>query len=227
MNKLIKKIFPKYRSRADLEKEIAFLQGVNTMRGGTIEANRDVIQLTSTAEMDVYGETPPLYCRWRNMKMLKDGFLRFCDDPEISCCRGEAELGLLREENVRLRAQLAVRDAEIDRLTEALEIAKRGHVDCMSAERQADGKCLGYGRGENDDEPCAQCSNCPQCTAYEPERKPINEWAALDGICVLDPDGFDRSDPYVLEREITKAEYLAGIWRCTVMSLPAAPEEGE
>jgi hypothetical protein len=122
---------------------------------------------------------------------------------------------------------IAAQQLEIDRLTEALEIAKRGHVDCMSAERQADGKCLGYGRGENDDEPCAQCSNCPQCTAYEPERKPINEWAALDGICVLDPDGFDRSDPYVLEREITKAEYLAGIWRCTVMPLPAAPEEGE
>jgi hypothetical protein len=126
-----------------------------------------------------------------------------------------------------LTRQLAEREREIERLREALEIAKRGHVDCMSAERQADGKCLGYGRGENDDEPCAQCSNCPQCTAYEPERKPINEWAALDGICVLDPDGFDRSDPYVLEREITKAEYLAGIWRCTVMPLPAAPEEGK
>ncbi len=51
--------------------------------------------------------------------MLKDGFLRFCDDPEISCCRGEAELGLLREENVRLRAQLAEREREIERLREA------------------------------------------------------------------------------------------------------------
>jgi hypothetical protein len=38
--------------------------------------------------------------------MLKDGFLRFCDDPELACCRGEAELGRLREENVRLRYEL-------------------------------------------------------------------------------------------------------------------------
>ena len=38
--------------------------------------------------------------------MLKDGFLRFCDDPEIACCRGEAELGQLRQENIRLRAEL-------------------------------------------------------------------------------------------------------------------------
>lgn len=39
--------------------------------------------------------------------MLKDGFLRFCDDPEIACCRAEAELGRLREENTQLRTQLA------------------------------------------------------------------------------------------------------------------------
>jgi hypothetical protein len=32
--------------------------------------------------------------------------LRFCDDPELACCRGEAELGRLREENVRLRYEL-------------------------------------------------------------------------------------------------------------------------
>jgi len=35
--------------------------------------------------------------------MLKDGFLRFCDDPELACCRAEAELGQLRIENARLR----------------------------------------------------------------------------------------------------------------------------
>ena len=38
--------------------------------------------------------------------MLRDGFLRFCDDPELACCRAEAELGQLRIENVRLRAEL-------------------------------------------------------------------------------------------------------------------------
>jgi hypothetical protein len=39
--------------------------------------------------------------------MLKDGFLRFCNDPELACCRAEAELGQLREENARLHAELA------------------------------------------------------------------------------------------------------------------------
>ena len=127
---------------------------------------------------------------------------------------------LLAERNVLLDKQ----DAEIVRMTEALEIEKRGHVNCMSAERQSDGKCLGYGRGENDDEPCAQCATCPQCTAYEPEMKTIQEWAKLDGIFVYDPDGFDRSDPLLWEKEITKAEYLAGIAFCTVLPLPAAPK---
>ena len=38
--------------------------------------------------------------------MLRDGFLRFCDDPEIACCRAEKELEQLRTENVRLQAEL-------------------------------------------------------------------------------------------------------------------------
>lgn len=39
--------------------------------------------------------------------MLRDGFLRFCDDPDIACCRAEAELGKLRIENDQLYAELA------------------------------------------------------------------------------------------------------------------------
>ena len=39
--------------------------------------------------------------------MLRDGFLRFCDDPELACCRAEKELEQLRTENVRLQAVLA------------------------------------------------------------------------------------------------------------------------
>ena len=42
--------------------------------------------------------------------MIKNGFLRFCDDPELACCRAERELGQLREKNVQLRSQL--QDAE-------------------------------------------------------------------------------------------------------------------
>ena len=39
--------------------------------------------------------------------MLKDGFLRFCDNPEIACCKAEKELERLRNENAALRIQLA------------------------------------------------------------------------------------------------------------------------
>lgn len=42
--------------------------------------------------------------------MLRDGFLRFCDDPELACCRAEAELGQLRAENTQLRIKLAVQE---------------------------------------------------------------------------------------------------------------------
>jgi len=35
--------------------------------------------------------------------LLRDGFLRFCDDPEISCCKAEHELDELRSEVKRLR----------------------------------------------------------------------------------------------------------------------------
>ena len=46
--------------------------------------------------------------------MLKDGFLRYCDDPDIACCRGEAELGRLRIENARRRADLERVERERD-----------------------------------------------------------------------------------------------------------------
>jgi len=39
--------------------------------------------------------------------MFRDGFLRFCDDPDLACCRAEKELEQLRTENVRLQAVLA------------------------------------------------------------------------------------------------------------------------
>lgn len=39
--------------------------------------------------------------------MLKNGFLRFCDNPEIACCKAERELEQLRAENASLRERLA------------------------------------------------------------------------------------------------------------------------
>jgi hypothetical protein len=60
------------------------------------------------------------------MKMLRDGFLRFCDDPEIACCRAEAELGQLRIENAQLRAQLA----ELQELVKAKEEGRLVELPC-------------------------------------------------------------------------------------------------
>lgn len=34
-------------------------------------------------------------------------FTRYCNDPELACCRAEKELGRLAAENATLRAQLA------------------------------------------------------------------------------------------------------------------------
>lgn len=47
----------------------------------------------------------------------------------------------------------------------------------------------------------------------------INEWAALDKIQILDPDGFDRSDPMLFERKITLNEYRRGLPFCTIAPL--------
>ena len=45
--------------------------------------------------------------------MLRDGFLRFCNDPEIACCKAERELEQLRTENASLREQLAADVAQV------------------------------------------------------------------------------------------------------------------
>jgi hypothetical protein len=36
--------------------------------------------------------------------MLRNGFTRFCDDPEIACCKAEKELEQLRAELTELKA---------------------------------------------------------------------------------------------------------------------------
>ena len=48
----------------------------------------------------------------------------------------------------------------------------------------------------------------------------LREWREifekLTGIVILDPDGFDRSDPFMWEREYTLDEFLQRAQRCTV-----------
>ena len=69
--------------------------------------------------------------------MLRDGFLRFCDNPEIACCKAERELEQLRAENASLRAQLAESQR---RERAAVEDLKRFSA-CCQCNANIDGSC--------------------------------------------------------------------------------------
>lgn len=50
---------------------------------------------------------------------------------------------------------------------ECLEAMKNyKSIVCSSAEKDSDGKCLGYGKSDIDDEPCKICKNCKKSTGY-------------------------------------------------------------
>lgn len=76
-----------------------------------------------------------------------------------------------KDKIVRLIMDNAAKDQQIATLKKQLEIPEYGYVDCMAAERQADGKCLGYARSGEDDEPCEQCRECPVNTSYEAQEQ--------------------------------------------------------
>ena len=69
--------------------------------------------------------------------MLKSGFLRFCDNPEIACCKAERELEQLRTENASLREQLAESQR---REQAAVEDLKRFSA-CCQCNANIDGSC--------------------------------------------------------------------------------------
>jgi hypothetical protein len=48
-------------------------------------------------------------------------------------------------------------------------------------------------------------------------KKTIEEWSKEYGIKVLDPDGFDRSDPNLMNEKFTKKEFEEGLWTSTIM----------
>ena|GEM_PF-4714816 len=72
----------------------------------------------------------------------------------------------LAEKIKTLLDELAAKDTEIEQLKRELEIARHGYVNCVTAQREADGACLGFQISEQDDEPCEQCKCCPMCTGY-------------------------------------------------------------
>ena len=55
---------------------------------------------------------------------------------------------------------------------------------------QYENKCVGYARGENDDEPCEQCKNCKLNTSYEGEYLNVdkNKWINIEEYTLYCPD---------------------------------------
>ncbi len=47
-------------------------------------------------------------------------------------------------------------------------------------------------------------------------KKTIEEWSDIYGVYIFDPDGFDRSDPKLMERKFTEEEFKKGLWRSTI-----------
>ena len=78
--------------------------------------------------------------------MLRDGFLRFCNDPEIACCKAERELEQLRAENASLRAQLAEsqrrEQAAVEDLNSLARFEKERCAYCLHDEECEPGEML-------------------------------------------------------------------------------------
>ena len=60
---------------------------------------------------------------------------------------------------------------EIGTVEECREAAEKQKVFCESAEKYADGKCVGYGKSEMDDEPIEMCKRCKSYVGFEEVRK--------------------------------------------------------
>ena len=56
---------------------------------------------------------------------------------------------------------------KIGTVQECREAVEKQKVFCESAEKYADGKCVGYGKSEMDDEPCEMCKWCKSYVGFE------------------------------------------------------------
>ena len=48
------------------------------------------------------------------------------------------------------------------------------------------------------------------------KKKTIPEWEEVLKVKILDPDGFDRTDPLLYERGFTKEEFEEGLVQSTI-----------
>ena len=44
----------------------------------------------------------------------------------------------------------------------------------------------------------------------------IKQWEIIKGVKILDPDGFDRTDPKLYERFFTEKEFDKALINCTI-----------
>lgn len=56
---------------------------------------------------------------------------------------------------------------QIGAVEECREAVERQKTICESAEKYADGKCIGYGKSEMDDEPIEMCKRCKSYVGFE------------------------------------------------------------
>ena len=80
-------------------------------------------------------------------------------ETEVRAGRAEKQLIKLQQENAELRE----------------EIKKYRTIECDQANKEVDGKCLGYSCSENYDEPIDQCKTCKEYTSYEEESEGVEE----------------------------------------------------
>jgi len=83
---------------------------------------------------------------------------------------------------------------------------------------------------------CSQC-NLPCEVKFSVDAQPANppeeikktltQWAEDIGVRILDPDGFDRTQPDLMEKLFTKEEFNAGIGQCTVKIINVEEKEIE